>query len=61
MNNISGALKGVTGPKKDEIANRQLCHLFRADIGLGMAIAKGLGVDAEKAMPKQHPNESGLA
>jgi catalase len=61
VNNISGALKGITGPKKEEIVNRQLCHFFRADIDLAMAIAKGLGVDAEKEMPNQNPNEAILA
>ena len=40
-------MSGISGPKKDEIINRQLCHFFRADIGLGMAIAKGLGLDME--------------
>ncbi|MES2730127.1 MAG: catalase [Bacteroidota bacterium] len=54
VHNIVGAMSGVAGPKRNEIINRQLCHWFRADIGLGMAIAKGLGVDAESAMPKQH-------
>jgi catalase len=54
VNNIVGAMSGIAGPKKDEIINRQLCHWFRADIGLGMAIAKGLGVDAEAAMPTEH-------
>jgi catalase len=54
VSNVVGAMKGITGPKKDEIINRQLCHFFRADIGLGMAIAQGLGVNAEDAMPKQH-------
>ncbi|NJO25545.1 MAG: hypothetical protein HC867_06955, partial [Bacteroidia bacterium] len=49
-----GAMKGISGPKKDEIINRQLCHFFRADIGLGMAVAAGLGVNVEQAMPKQH-------
>ena len=58
VSNIVGAMSGIDGPKKDEIINRQLCHFFRADIGLGMAIAKGLGVDAEKAMPKQHNKEA---
>ncbi|MCC7030999.1 MAG: catalase, partial [Chitinophagaceae bacterium] len=42
--NIVGAMSGISGPKKDEIINRQLCHFFRADIGLGMAVAQGLGV-----------------
>lgn len=45
VSNVVGAMKGITGAKKDEIINRQLCHFFRADIGLGMAIAQGLGVD----------------
>ena len=54
VSNIVGAMSGIAGPKKAEIVNRQLCHFFRADIGLGMAIAQGLGVNAEDAMPKQH-------
>jgi catalase len=44
VNNIVGAMSGISGEKKDEIINRQLCHFFRADIHLGMAIASGLGV-----------------
>jgi catalase len=60
VNNISGALKGVTGPKQNKIASRLLCHFFRADIGMGMAITKGLGLDAEKAMLKQHAKEAAL-
>ena len=51
VSNIIGAMSGISGPKKDEIINRQLCHFFRADIGLGMAIAQGLGITIdEKAM-----------
>ena len=51
VSNIIGAMSGICGPKKDEIINRQLCHFFRADIGLGMAIAQGLGITIhEKAM-----------
>jgi catalase len=49
INNIVGAMKGISGPKKAEIINRQLCHFFRADIGLGMAIALGLGVNVEES------------
>ena len=49
VSNIVGAMKGISGPKKAEIVNRQLCHFFRADIGLGMAIAMGLGVNVEEA------------
>jgi catalase len=47
VSNITGAMSGITGPKKDTIINRQLCHFFRADFKLGTAIAKGLGVDIE--------------
>lgn len=54
VSNIAGAMKGITGAKKDEIINRQLCHFFRADIGLGMAVAQALGVVVEDAMPTQH-------
>jgi catalase len=54
VSNIVGHMNGITGPKKGEIINRQLCHFFRADIGLGMAIAQGLGVALEDTMPKEH-------
>lgn len=51
VSNIVGAMSGISGPKKDEIIQRQLCHFFRADIQLGMAIATGLGVTVdEKSM-----------
>ncbi len=58
VSNIAGAMKGIDGPKKAEIVNRQLCHFFRADIGLGMAVAQALGVNVEDAMPKQHSKEA---
>jgi len=45
INNTVGAMSGISGPKKDEIINRQLCHWFRASRKLGMGVAKGLGVD----------------
>ena len=57
VNNVVGAMSGISGPKKNEIINRQLCHFFRADIGLGMAIAKGLGLDMgslQQMMPAKH-------
>ena len=57
VSNIAGAMSGIDGSKKAEIVNRQLCHFFRADIGLGMAVAKALGVDVENAMPKEHVKE----
>ena len=54
IKNIVNSMKGINGPKKDIITNRQLCHWFRADINLGMAIAKGLELDLNEAM-KQMP------
>jgi catalase len=47
INNIVGSMSGIDGPKKEQIVNRQLCHWFRADINLGMAIAKGLAAGSE--------------
>lgn len=54
ISNIVGAMNGIDGPKKEQIVNRQLCHWFRADINLGMAIAKGLALDLTETM-KQMP------
>nr|WP_158795841.1 catalase [Pedobacter sp. L105] len=54
ISNIVGAMSGISGPKREKIINLQLCHWFRADIGLGMAIASGLGIDMAKAMPARH-------
>lgn len=50
VHNIATAMSGITGPKKDIIVARQLCHFFRADERLGMAIAKELGVDVSNIM-----------
>lgn len=50
INNIVGAMKGIGSEKRDEIINRQLCHFFRADVKLGMAIAQGLGVNVDEVM-----------
>jgi catalase len=52
VTNIVGAMSGISGEKKADIINRQLCHWFRADIGLGMAIAKGLGISVDENMMK---------
>lgn len=52
VTNIVNAMSGITGEKKMDIINRQLCHWFRADIGLGMAIAQGLGINVDNAMMK---------
>jgi catalase len=45
VRNIVGSMSGIEGPKRETIIQRQLCHWFRADIRLGMSVAKGLGVD----------------
>ena len=50
VGNVVGAMSGISGPKRADIINRQLCHFFRADIGLGMSIAQALGVNVEDAM-----------
>ncbi len=50
VNNVVGAMKGIETEKRDEIINRQLCHFFRADVKLGMAIANGLGVNVDEVM-----------
>lgn len=52
VSNIVGAMSGIAGPKRADIINRQLCHFFRADIGLGMAIAQGLGVTVDESVMK---------
>ena len=50
--NIVDAMSGIEGPKREEIINRQLCHWFRADVQLGMGIAKGLGVQIDPSLLK---------
>jgi len=50
VHNIAGAMSGIAGPKRGEIIKRQLCHFFRADIGLGMAIANALGIHVDDAI-----------
>lgn len=47
VSNIVGSMSGISGPKKEQIINRQLCHFFRADPVLGMGVARGLGVNVE--------------
>ena len=48
ISNIIGAMKGISGQKRDEIVMRQICHFFRADKELGSKVAEGLGVDISK-------------
>ncbi|WP_018478972.1 catalase [Pontibacter roseus] len=56
IRNIVGAMQGIDGPKRAEIINRQLCHFFRADIGLGLGVAQGLGVDISAYSGAIHAN-----
>ena len=46
--NIISSMMGIAGEKKEVIIKRQLCHFFRMDAALGMAIAKGLGVKIDE-------------
>jgi catalase len=50
VSNIVSSMSGIAGEKKELIINRQLCHFFRIDPKLGMAVAKGLNVDIDKIM-----------
>jgi catalase len=52
VNNIVSSMIGICGEKKDEIINRQLCHFFRVDIQLGMAITKGLNITLDETTVK---------
>lgn len=50
IHNIIESMKGISGPKRSTIINRQLCHWFRVDEKLGMEVAIGLGVDVDEVM-----------
>lgn len=50
VNNIVASMKEISGSKKDEIINRQLCHFFRANIELGMKVASQLSVNIDANM-----------
>lgn len=56
IHNIIEAMKGISGPKRSTIINRQLCHWYRADEELGTAIAKGLGVEPDEVMAGLTPH-----
>ena len=43
-------MMGITGEKKLDIINRQLCHFFAMDKRLGTAVAQGLGITNEKEL-----------
>ncbi len=44
LSNFIGAMSGISGPKKNEIIQRQLEHFYKADKDLAMDIANGLNV-----------------
>jgi len=48
VSNIVCSMSGICGEQKDQIINRQLCHFFRVDAQLGMAVAKELGAIERK-------------
>ena len=48
--NITQSMKGISGSKREEIINRQLCHFFRANIELGMKIAMSLQINIDANM-----------
>ncbi len=50
ISNTVGHMDGIDGPERENIINRQLCHFFRADHKMGMAIAEGLDVDVSAFM-----------
>ena len=50
VKNIVASMSGITGPKRELIINRQLCHFFRADVELGMNVAKGLNVKIDEKL-----------
>lgn len=42
IRNIIGSMKGICGPKKDEIIDRQLSHFEKMDPGFAKKVAEGL-------------------
>ena len=40
--NITGAMKGINGPKKDKIIQRQIMHFYKADQDFAKKIAEDL-------------------
>ncbi|MBK9731692.1 MAG: catalase [Chitinophagaceae bacterium] len=59
INNIVGAMQGISGAKKEEIMRRMIHHWYMVDVNLGSAIARGLGLATDPfvlpAEKKQRP------
>ena len=53
IDNIVASMQAITGPKRDAIIARQLCHFCRADMQLGLGVAAGLGVEVDKLLPQE--------
>ena len=53
IHNIVASMQGITGPQRDAIIARQLCHFCRADIRLGLGVAAGLDVEVEKLLSQE--------
>jgi catalase len=54
IHNIVAAMQGMSGPKRDEIVMRQLCHFFRTAVQLRLGVAQGLRVDVEQRVSQGH-------
>jgi len=46
--NIINSMNGISGEKRSEIINRQLCHFYRVDESLGLILSEGLGIEIDK-------------
>jgi catalase len=53
IDNTVASMQGITGPKRDAIMARQLCHFCRADIHLGLGVATGLGLEIDRLLPQE--------
>ena len=49
LNNIIGSMSGISGPRANEIIQRQLMHFYKVDKSLAEDIAKGLKFDFKHA------------
>jgi catalase len=50
ITNIITAMRSIGGPNKEMTLNLQLCHWFRMDMSLGMAVANGLNINMQELM-----------
>jgi catalase len=53
IRNIVASMQGITGPQRDAIMARQLCHFCRADMHLGLSVAAALGVELDRLLPQE--------